>query len=525
MDIKNMTLDIKIGQMIMAGFPSKMYDEHLKSLIEEKKIGNIILFSRNLGSTDEIIALTRSVQRNMMDNIGIPAFLSVDQEGGTVTRIHEGVTFFPGNMAFTASGLKEATISQGEIVGKELRNLGINLVLAPVLDVNNNPDNPVIGVRSYGDNPEVVSRLGTNFIKGLHTGGVAATAKHFPGHGDTSIDSHLDLPIVKHDMKRLMKIELPPFIKAINEGVDMIMSCHILFPEIEEKNLPATLSYKVITKLLKERLGFQGIVITDCMEMNAIASYYGTENAAVMAVKAGADIICISHSLKAQLNSHTRIKEAVLKGEISENRIDESVKKIIEAKNRYSLFTDPYPDEHKVKIFNNSKENNDYARMVSEKSIVALRDDRKLIPISGKVISISTDATTLTGAENEIKRMVTFSEALRNKFGGKAFTIPLDPDKEIIKGIVNACRDVDRVIIGVYNSLKNQGQIELVKAIENINKNIILVALRSPNDISSFKEISTIICTFEYDTLSVNSAIKILAGEVMSYGKLPINTL
>lgn len=525
MDIKNMTLDMKIGQMIMAGFESKVYDVHLRTLIEENNIGNVLLFSRNIGDTAQMVSLVSNIQENMMDNIGIPAFIAVDQEGGTVTRIHEGVTVFPGNMALSASCIKEVTLKQGKIVGEELRNLGINLVLAPVLDVNNNPSNPVIGVRSYGDNPEQVSILGTALIKGIQSKGVIATAKHFPGHGDTEIDSHVDLPVVDHDMERLMNVELFPFIKAINEDVGIVMSAHILFPAIEKEKLPGTLSYRVLTELLRENLGFKGIIITDCMEMKAISETYGTENASVMAIKAGADIICISHSLELQIDSHKAIKEAVLRGELSESRIDESVKRILDKKTKYNLFKKPYPDEDKIKNFNGCTQNKNFAQNISEKSIVVLQDNKKLIPVNGKVISISTNAVVLTGAENEFKKGITFCEAVKDMFGGESFTISLDPDKKTIEGIVNACKDADRVVIGTYNAFANSGQTQLVNAIENINKNIIVIALRSPYDLSLFKEVSTLMCTFEYNSLSVSSVLKILSGKIKASGKIPVDIL
>lgn len=520
-----MTLDTKIGQMLLAGFPSKTYDEHLRTTIEEKKIGNILLFARNIGTKEEIIALTKDIQENMLKNIGVPGFIAVDQEGGTVTRIHGGATFFPGNMALAAANVEEGSLSQGEIVGEELKNLGVNLVLAPVLDVNNNPQNPLIGVRSYGDNPELVSHLGIQLIKGFQSSGVVATAKHFPGHGDTNVDSHLALPIVYHDLERLMKLELIPFKAAIEAGVGAIMTSHILFPALEKEKLPATLSYKIITELLRQKLGFKGLVITDCMEMKAIAENYGGEKASVLAIKAGADIICISHSLNTQLDCHGAIKQAVINGEISESRINESVKRILLAKNTCSLFTNSFPEENKVKNFNNSKANRVVARRISERSIVVTKDDKKLIPICGKGIFISTEAVVLTGVEYDLKKEVTFCKALKDKFGGEAFTIPLNPDNELIKNITKAAINADRVIIGIYNAGMNRGQIDLVNSIKAVNENIIVVALRSPYELTLFNEISTLLCTFEYNLLAVTSTLKILSGEIMPHGKLPINIL
>lgn len=522
MNINDMTLEMKIGQMIMAGFPSKYYDTHLKEIIEEYKIGNIILFASNIGCKDEIAKLTGDIQESMLKNIGVPAFISIDQEGGMVTRIYDGGTIFPGNMAFAAADIENGTLIQGRIVGEELRAFGINLNLAPVVDVNINPKNPVIGVRSYGDDPKKVGMLGVGLIKGLQESGVVATAKHFPGHGDTELDSHLDLPMVPHNMERLMNVELYPFKRAIENGVDAIMSAHVLFPAIEEKRLPATLSYNVLTKLLREKMIFKGLIITDCMEMNAISSYYGSENAAVMAINAGADIICISHRPELQIKSVNVIKEAVLKGVIKESRIDESVERILSVKAKYGLFKNSYPDLERVNNFVGCSENKAFSKKVSERSITLVKDEYNLLPVEGSVVSISTSTFAINGADDEIKKKGILCEAIKERIGGEAFTIPSDPEMGLINGIVEKCRNADRIIIGTYNLEHNYGQVMLINEIKKVNKNIIVVSLRSPYDFSVLSDISTFICAYEYTQLSICSVVKVLTGEAEPLGRLPI---
>lgn len=517
-----MTIEEKIGQMIVAGFPSKQYDEHLDSLIKNK-IGNIILFTRNVGDKKALADLNNEIQQAMIKSIGIPAFIATDQEGGMVTRVSEGATFFPGNMAFGAAGSEDALLEEGKIMGEELRALGINLNLAPVLDVNNNSKNPVIGVRSYGDKPEKAARYGVNLIKGLQSNKVIATAKHFPGHGDTDVDSHLSLPLVPHAIKRLEDVELYPFIKAIENNIDAVMSAHVLFPAIEEEKLPATLSYKVLTGLLRNKLGFKGLIITDCMEMKAIADYFGTAKAAVMAVKAGADLVCVSHHLNLQLESFNAIKEAVLKGEIPESRIDESALRILSVKERYNLFNKPYADMDKVETKVGSIDHLKFAKAISEKSITLVKDERNLIPVKLKnVMTISPEPIVLTGADDAIKKKVSFCEAAKEALGGEAYTISLNPSKEEINYLVNKAEDKELVIIGTYNASLNKGQADLVNEILKVNKNVIAAALRNPYDINMFNEVPCYICAYEYTSLSVESTVKVIWGKIDAEGVLPV---
>lgn len=521
-DIKTLTLEEKIGQMILAGFPSRYYDEHVDEIVKKYKIGNVILFASNIGSKEEIVKLTTELQEGFMKNIKIPGFIAIDQEGGMVTRIYKDATFFPGNMAFAAANVKESTFNEGKIEGEELRALGINMNLAPVMDVNCNPNNPVIGSRSYSDKPEKVAELGIGLIKGLRTSGVIAVCKHFPGHGDTDMDSHVSLPVVNHSIDRLQKVELFPFKKAIEAGIDGILSAHVIFSDFDSEKAPATLSYKILTELLKNKMGFKGLIITDCLEMNAISIYYGSEKAAVMAIKAGADMICISHSKAVEINCVKAIQKAVLEGEIEESRINESVTKILEIKNKYKLFNNDYPDLKKVETFVGCKENKDFAKTISDKSITLIKDDKHLLPVNGRVVAISTKAAVLTGADYEIKMNIPFCEQIKLKFRGKSFVIPLEPEEDLIKEIVLFSKNAEKIIIGTYNAAAHRGQLELINRINEVNKNIIVVSLRNPYDFIKMKNVSTCLNSYEYTDLSVKSVIKVIAGEIKPLGVSPV---
>lgn len=520
MTIENMTLREKIGQLFIVGFPSTEYDDHIQKAIEAGCIGNIILFERNIKNLKQLMSLTTSIQKACMTHLKIPALISVDQEGGMVARIKKEATFLPGNMAFSAAN--GDTYKAGEIQGKELRALGINMNLAPSLDINNNPDNPVIGVRSYGEHKEQVATLGTDYICGLQKQ-VIATAKHFPGHGDTAVDSHLDLPTIKHDLKRIHEVELYPFKKAIASGVDAIMTAHVLFPSLEE-SVPATLSPKIVTDLLKKELGFKGLVVSDCMEMKAIKDHYGTVHAAVKSIKAGVDMLFVSHSLDLQLACVKAVEKAVLEGEILEERINEAVLKIIAMKHNYNLFDEPYPHEEKINTDVGIEDHTTFAQKVSEKSLTLLSTKGSLLPIKEEnILTISTMPIGLTRINDIDRKEKSFSDYIKEELGGNAITIDLNPTQVEIDKVLEQVNDKDSIIIGLYNGHMFNGQINLVRQLYRLNKNLIIVALRNPYDFSQLKEVdATKICAYEYTPMSLKSLVRLLKGEIKAEGKLPV---
>ncbi|WP_158246294.1 beta-N-acetylhexosaminidase [Sulfobacillus sp. hq2] len=321
-----------IGQVLVCGFAKDMLDDHARRLIEEHHVGNIILFSRNIHHVEQVQKLTADLQDLARANGQThPLLICTDQENGLVRRLSPDVPGLPGNMAVGASHDPALSYQIGIMTGKLLAACGINMNLAPVLDINNNPENPVIGVRSYGDNPQEVSRLGTRMIQGLQETGVIACAKHFPGHGDTQVDSHLDLPIIRHSFERMQRTELVPFEAAIDSGVRAVMTAHIVFEQLDPER-PATISPTVLTGLLRERLGFEGMITTDCLEMNAIANGVGVGRGAVMALLAGADMVMISHRLDRQEEAILAIAQAVHSHELPVARLEEAVSRIAQLK-------------------------------------------------------------------------------------------------------------------------------------------------------------------------------------------------
>jgi len=322
----------------MVGFDGTEVNGHIRRMILEYRVGGVILFRRNVGTPQQLARLCRDLQEINATVSASPLLISIDQEGGMVMRVEQGVTPMPSAMAFQEAGPVDCCEQMNRICGDEMRQLGINMNLAPVLDVNNNELNPVIGVRAYGEDPGTVIKYGMAAMRGLQASGLVTTAKHFPGHGDTATDSHFGMAVVPHSRSRLDSVELPPFRAAIAQGVDAIMTAHVVFPEIEpEPDLPATLSKAVLTGLLRGEMGFNGVIVTDCLEMAAIAETVGVSRAAVATLVAGADIVLVSHRIERQIAAIEAVRQAVLSGVIAMAQIDAACQRVATLKQIQSV--------------------------------------------------------------------------------------------------------------------------------------------------------------------------------------------
>jgi len=332
--VKEMTLDEKIGQMIIVGFNGTGVNEELINLANINKVGGVILFKRNIETSEQLKELNNNIEEL---NNEIPLFISVDEEGGRVNRLPIDMENFPSAKEIGLKNDKVYAYNNGKSIGESLKVTGFNMNYAPVLDIFSNPQNTVIGDRAFGSDIETVSTMGISTMKGIEDEGIISVVKHFPGHGDTFVDSHYGLPIVYKSLKELDNFEFIPFKKAIEEGCKAIMVSHILLDKIDNKN-PSSMSKTVITGILREKLGFDGVIITDDMEMKAITENYTIEDASVKSIIAGCDILLIGSGTEYVNKVIDAIKEAILNGHISEERIDESVTRIIKLKSEYLKF-------------------------------------------------------------------------------------------------------------------------------------------------------------------------------------------
>lgn len=333
--MKSMGIEDKIGQLLIVGLEGLAMNEQERLMIESNHIGGFILYGSNIESPSQLLSLTNSLRLTNSVN-KIPLFISVDEEGGRISRIPKEIKNISSNKVIGRINNEEFSYELGELLGEKVKAFGFNMDYAPVLDINSNPKNPVIGDRAFGAEEKVVSKLGIQTMKGIQAAGIIPVIKHFPGHGDTSVDSHVGLPSVNNDIERLKSFELIPFAKAIDAGTDVVMVAHILLPKIDKEN-PATLSKTIISNLLREQMGYNGVVITDDLTMGAIAENYDLGSAAIKSVVAGSDIMLVAHGYDNAMTVLNSLKEAVAGGVITEERINESVYRILQLKQKYNL--------------------------------------------------------------------------------------------------------------------------------------------------------------------------------------------
>ena len=348
--VNAMTLNEKIGQMVMVGVDGYTISENSRKMIDEYNVGGFILLGENVSSSNQILTLVNSLKSANSKN-KIPLFLSIDEEGGRVSRMPQEFKKFPSNKII--GGINNTTFSYmiGSLIASELKGFGLNMDFAPVLDINSNPNNPIIGDRSFGSDPEIVTKLGIQTMKGIQSGSIVPVVKHFPGHGDTSVDSHIGLPTVDNTLERLKSFEFLPFSEAIKNNTDAVMIAHILLPKIDPNN-PASMSKIIITDNLRNDMKFSGVIITDDMTMGAITKNYNIGAAAVKSVNAGTDIILVCHLYDNETVVLNALRKAAESSAISEAQINESVYRILKLKQKYNL-TDNIVKSIDIKSINN----------------------------------------------------------------------------------------------------------------------------------------------------------------------------
>lgn len=477
-----------LGQKLVFGFHGKTLPEEFKNLLREYKIGNVILFLRNVESAEQLRALCAEIQSLVQEETGYPAFIIIDQEGGMVTRLPQDAVNVPGAMSLAATADPENARLASEITIRQLRGLGANFNMAPVLDVNSNPANPVIGVRSFGDEAERVASLGCAAIAPYAGSGVLCCAKHFPGHGDTAVDSHLGLPRVDKTEEALEQLELIPFRRAIEAGVPAIMMSHVLFPNIEPEQVPCTMSRRMVTGLLKQKLGFRGLILTDCMEMGAIRDYYGTPEGVVASIKAGVDLAEISSAFDLELAGAKAVNEAAERGEFDVEEIRASVEKILCYKKMLAAQAEPglcnQPEDRRAA--------ESMARQaISQISGTPFRADEN-------TFFCGCADYRASGVANADGSAVTFPEYMANAFGAEGFVTGKDPDEEEIRAALRQAENCEKIILGTCNGHLFRGQLALAEALAATGKPMAVAALRNPYDLSRLPETVWKLAVYDY---------------------------
>lgn len=525
--LNKMTLNQKIGQMFVVGFSGTSFSNTLSNVISEYNFGNVIYMGANVTKPSTLSDLSNAIQNKMVEANGVPAFISIDQEGGRVARLTNGGTHFVSNMMMGATGDFNNTYLEGLAMGKELRNYGINLNFAPVLDVNNNPDNPIIGIRSYSDNPLLVSLYGKNMFLGLEESNVMGCSKHFPGHGNTSVDSHYGLPTITTSKDKLYQTELAPFISAVSNGIDAIMTTHIIFSAIDS-TYPATLSEKVLTNLLREELGYQGLIITDGMEMGAVTNNFGGyDKTAVLAVKAGVDILLYTSNTNPRL-AHDALVSAVNSGEISIERINESVRRILLKKLEYGIL-DNY-QAYDQDISELLEENEELNLNFAMKGLTQAKGEFNGLDKNKSTLIISPSTSYSLGEGLESNSFANYaSNYLKEKGHKKVDHICVEKNIDSLKAVelLEKAKEYDQIVVA-FSNVKTSSYSKTAKFVNDLfelNNNLVVIALDTPYDIMAYDNINNYICVYGYQKASVIALSKYLNGEFKAEGILAVSSI
>ena len=520
--LRRMSIKEMLGQSLMVGFPGHVAPPETLDLIAAGHVGGVILFSRNFASPEQARDLTAILQRAAREaGHLLPLLIATDQENGVVRRTGPGATYFPGNMALGAIASEEATEAVARATGEELRALGVTMNLAPDVDVANNPANPVIGVRSFGGEPELVARLGAAAVRGYRAGGVAATIKHFPGHGDTGVDSHLALPVITADHARLDAIELLPFRAGIAAGTDAVMTAHIAVPALTgSPTLPATLAPQILRGLLRNELGFGGVIISDCLEMRAISEGVGIARGAVEALLAGADIILISHLDERQRAGLTALREAVASGEISEDTVRAAAERVLRLKQRLATWDEAlHPSALGEETL---AEHQRLADDLYARSITILRDEAGLLPLrlpdGARALVVSQPDGPASNASDLNFSATSFVDELRRLRPSATIeseALPGTPSSDSLAALTQRAIEADVVILLTCNAhLPSHlaASQAVARALVAAGRPLLAIAVADPYDADALSDIPTWLATYDYLAPALEAAAHKMAG-------------
>ncbi|MFL5563738.1 MAG: glycoside hydrolase family 3 protein [Gemmatimonadaceae bacterium] len=545
--LASLSLREKVAQLIMpwvggdyAAVGSPEF-EQVRRWVQDDRVGGLVL---SIGLPLSYAAKLNELQARAR----VPLLIASDMENGPGMRLGNiyalpsllpqgGGTTFPPVMALGAAGSEDLAYKLGQVLGTEARAIGVHMVFGPVLDVNSNPLNPIINTRSFGENPALVSRLATAYIRGARSTGLMSTGKHFPGHGDTDVDSHLDLPTIRADRAHLDSVDFPPFRKAVAEGIDAIMTAHIAVVGVEGDTAgPATLSHRFMTDVLRDEMHFGGVLFTDAMTMGGVAKRYGATEPLIKALEAGADVLLMPRDVT---NAITTVTEAVHSGRLTEARIDASVRRILTAKARAGLRTGRLVDLNAVDRIVDIPEHTKIAEEVAARSITLAQDKMNLVPLRSasaggtSVVDSSTRILSITYADaSDLVAGRTFNSVIENRIPGTR-TVRVDnrtTDAEYA-ALTAQADSASLLLVSAYvsprefaGSVGTQGAFsQFVEKLALSGKPIIVLSFGSPYLLSAFPSVSSYLLAWGGAPISQRAAALALVGEREINGKLPIS--
>ncbi|MFF8590653.1 glycoside hydrolase family 3 protein [Streptomyces sp. NPDC015220] len=539
--ISRMTLEEKVGQLFVmrvyghsATAPDQAdIDANLKEigvrtaaeLVAKYRVGGIIYFAwaHNTRDPQQIADLSNGIQRaSLQQPRGLPVLVATDQEHGIVCRIGKPATLFPGAMAIGAGGSASDARTLGRVSGAELRAMGVNQNYSTDADVNVNPANPVIGVRSFGADPDAVARLVAAEVRGYQGSRVAATAKHFPGHGDTAVDSHYGFPVITHSRELWEQLDAVPFRAAIRAGIDSIMTAHIQFPALDDSGDPATLSHPIVTGILRGELGYDGVVITDSLGMEGVRTKYGDDRVAVLALKAGVDQLLNPPSLDVAWNA---VLTAVREGELTEARLDESILRVLRLKARLGLLDEPYANPSGVAREVGTPAHLAAADRIADRTTTLLVNEGRLLPLSRRshrrLLVVGADPASPSGTTG-LPTGVLAAALTELGFTATALSTGTAPSAATVDKAVAAAQDADAVVVATYNVTAGSAQQTLVRRLTATGKPVIAVAVRNPYDVAQLPTVPAFLASYSWTDVELCAAARVIAGRVRPRGKLPV---
>ena len=552
--MRHMTLKQKVGQLLVievAGRDARTVSDAAKAVnqrlygvdtpaqaIAKYRPGGVIYYSTrvpctgcasddNIGDPAQVATLSNGLQTAALAQPShIPLQVSVDQEGGAlVARFLAPATQMPGNMALGAGRSTQDAFDSAKVIGEELRSVGVTQDYAPVSDVNINPNNPVIGIRSIGGDATLVSDLASAQVTGYHAGGVSAVAKHFPGHGDTGVDSHFGLPQVTHTLEQFHAIDLPPFQADIAAGVDTIMTAHVVFPAVDPSGAPATMSHQILTGVLRDELGFKGLIVTDALDMAGATATYPPDVAPVQAILAGADQLLVPPQMD---TAYGAVLDAVRNGTISEQRLDASVYRILLHKYQHGIFAHPFVDPATAPTVMGAPDHLAEAQAITDRTTTLVKNDAGLLPLAAgprKVLVAGWGVGTTQGIAKAMAARGATTQVLESG---------TTPSATQVNTAVGAAQTNDLVVVATNNAYaidattgqptaSAAAQTRLVRALLATGKTVVVVALRNPYDVASFPEAPTVLDTYGYTAGQIESLVRVLFGQVNPSGRLPVS--
>lgn len=510
-----MNIEQLVGQRFCVGFQGLTAPDYILEWIREGRVGGIILFARNIESPEQVADLCRSLH----EAAPTPLMIGIDQEGGMVARLRQpqGFTESPGAMALAAAqDGTEQSKAVSKVLGDEMRALGINWNYAPAVDLSYNADNPTVGTRSYGRDSQAVGELAAAAVKGFQAGGVAACAKHFPGLGNTSVDSHLDLPTLDTPVDDLLAQDLVPYRDVVAADIASIMTTHTIFSTLDE-DYPATLSPIIIKQLLRDELGFEGVVTTDCLEMQAITKNYGAGESAVLAALAGVDILLVSHTRSMQEAAYDALLEAAKSGRLSGDAIETSQARIDALKGQFAIKAD---EINAASV--GSEHHLQQAMSAAQKAIAVVKNDGAFPLSSGQKVGLVEFNSHMESEVMEREEPTSFVAIFKNEMSDvEAMAVhAVRPSDEQIQAAMQLADSVDTLVVVTRNAHLVAAQKDLAQKLMDSSNKSVLVALRNPYD-ADVLQADTLICTHGDSIPSLQAVAQALVGQFVPDGKRP----